>query len=129
MNNLLLRRYEDGDEKSIVALLNLAMYGWHSLEYWRWKYKRCPYGFYKTLFVAEKDGKIIAHAASVPTRIKFFKKAILGAQSADGATHPDYRHSGFILAVGKKKMEGLREDGIKFTYGIPGKFIYRGLFK
>ncbi|MFQ6089750.1 MAG: GNAT family N-acetyltransferase, partial [Candidatus Methanofastidiosia archaeon] len=123
-----MRRYQEGDEEKIVFLMNSVKYGWHSLEYWRWKYKKNPFGFFKNIFIAEDEGRLVGHSAIIPIGFKFFDRTLLGAQDLDAVTLPEYRLSGIYTNLARTNFRKARKD-IKFTYGIPGKFIYRGLFK
>ena len=117
-----IRQYEEGDEIKIKELKE-AVYqkDWENIFYWNWKYKENSAGFYKDIiWVAEDktEDKIVGHYTIIPVYIKIGKKTILGSQSVDTATHPDYRRQGIFEVLAKKCYQSAWENGISVTYGF-----------
>lgn len=119
IENLKIRPYQEGDEKGILTLMN-AVYGqWHGLNYWRWKYKENPLGFFPNwIWMAESNGKIVGHYTVIPVRMKIGNKYILAAQSVDTATHPDYRRQGIFENLAKNVYAEAYRDGVRLIYGF-----------
>src|SRR3990172_1605804 len=126
MSHLTIRRYVDGDEEKIFELLSCVYEGWKGKDYWYWKYKRNPAGFYSNIWIAEDENRIVAYYALVPTKIKVRNTLILGAQSVDMATHPDYRKLGLSTTLAQKTLASAVKDGIMIVYGFPGRMSYGG---
>jgi len=75
-----LRKYRNGDEQAIFELLNIAYGKWHSLEYWKWKYKKNPAGS-PIIWLAEHNNKIISHYGIIPIRMKVGNTYMTGSFS------------------------------------------------
>lgn len=112
-----LRRYREGDELGIFDFLNASFGKWHSLEYWRWKYKRNPAGA-PIIWVAERDGKIISHYAVVPVKMKVGNSYVTGSFSCDAATLPDYQGKGVFSSVINRCYLDAAQKNIPLTYGF-----------
>jgi GNAT superfamily N-acetyltransferase len=123
-----IRFYEEGDEKSIVELINLTIpSARYSMERWLWEYKNNPYGFLAA--VAECDGRIVGHMGLFFLRLKVGDRIILGSQACDLGIHPEFRGKGLFLAIGKALMIKAGEQGVSLTYGFPNRPSYFGHLK
>jgi len=111
-----LRKYRDGDEQAIVELLNIAFGRWHSLEYWKWRYKKNPAGS-PIIWLAEHDNKIIGHVAIIPMRMKVGNAYMTGSMSVNGATHPQYQGKGVFSSIVNRCYPDVAENDIPLTYG------------
>lgn len=127
-----IRAYADGDEERIFDLFR-AVYpdrGW-SLEYWRrswcWIYKENPAAAGKIwIWLAEHEGRIVGQYAVIPVAMSIAGKNVLGAQSVDTMTHPDYRRQGIFETLARKVYEQAHTDGIHIVYGFPNQSSYPG---
>lgn len=119
IENLKIRPYQEGDENGILPLMK-AVYGqWHGLDYWQWKYKENPLGFFPNwIWIAESNGKIVGHYTVIPVKMKIGNRDILAAQSVDTATHPDYRRQGIFENLAKNVYAEAYRDGVRLIYGF-----------
>ncbi|MGA8849159.1 MAG: GNAT family N-acetyltransferase [Dehalococcoidia bacterium] len=128
-----MRAYKEGDEEGILELWK-AVYPEREydrekwLRWWQWMYKDNPAGPGR-IWLAEHDSKIVGQYAIVPVKVKIANKTILGSQSLDTMTHPDYRHQKIFETLAIKVYNEAEEDGIHIVYGFPGQFSYPGFIK
>lgn len=112
-----LRKYRDGDEQSIVEMLNIAFGSWRSLEYWKWKYKKNPAGS-PIIWLAEHNNKIIGHYGIIPIRMKVGNTFMTGSFAADAATHPKYQGKGVFSSLVNRCYLDAAENDLPITYGF-----------
>ncbi len=112
-----LRKYRDGDEQAIVELLNFAFGKWHSLRYWKWKYRENPAGS-PIIWLAEHDSKIIGHYGIIPIKMKVGNMYVTGSFACNGATHPEYQGRGVFSSIVNRCYFDAAENGIPLTYGF-----------
>ena len=112
-----LRRYRDGDEQSIIELLDAALGQRYSLEYWKWKYTRNPAGP-PFIWLAEYDDRIIGHYAFIPIAMKVGNAYVSGSLACDAAIHPDYQGQGVFSSIVNRSCLDAGENGIPITYGF-----------
>lgn len=124
-----MRRFEENDTEAVVALLNLAFGGWHSISYWKWKYLRNPAGLEYSIWIAKDGDRIVGCYGIIPTMMKISNSNALGAQSVDAATHPRYRYRGISLKLFSHVLEEAVKTGISMVYGFPGTGSYGGFIK
>jgi len=124
-----IRRYVDGDEEKILELLSIVFGGWRGKDYWHWKYRGNPAGFYSNIWIAEHENRVVSYYAIIPVKLRIADKIVLGAQSVDTATHPDYRKLGLFSLLAKNTLTTAFKDGILIVYGFPGRMSYGGFLK
>ena len=117
-----LRRYEDGDEGAIVALLKAAFGKWHSLNYWRWMYKKNPAGK-PIIWVAQHGKTIMGHHAIIPVRMKMANKNLMGSQGVNAATHPSYQGRGVFSSIVARSNRDAGNNNIPLTFAFPRRRI------
>lgn len=122
-----VRMYQEGDEIGIVSLMNLEENSEYNLRRWLWKYKHNPYGFLTV--VAEHNGRIVGHMGLFLVDVKVGNKIIRGSQACELGVHPDFRHQGMFLAIGKALMKRASDEGVFLTYGFPNEPAYYGHLK
>lgn len=123
-----LRFYREGDEKSIVKLINLVLpEARYTIERWLWEYRDNPHGF--LTIVAEYNGRIVGHMALFLVNLKVGNRIIKGSQACDLAVHPDFRRQGMFLSLGKALMKRAEEEKVLVTYGFPNRPAYFGHLK
>jgi hypothetical protein len=99
-----LRTTERGDSGNIVRLLG-GTNEWPGfdhkgteVDFWEWRYCHNPIGFTSEI-VAVSDGKVLSHAASLPTDLRIGQKLHLCAQLSDLFTDPGSRGQGLMENV------------------------------
>jgi len=123
-DDLVIRRFQEGDEEKVNVLLTTVFGGRTATEYWRWKYKENPAGFYGNIQLAEEKGIITAWWGIIPVMLKVNDEIVRGAQAVDAATHPDYRRQGLFETLCRMTFAGAVADGIHLTYSFPGRMSY-----
>ncbi len=130
---LIIRKYNEGDEKGIVELLGLCFGKLDPLkclmESWEWRYRQNPEGPGIEI-VAEDNGRIVGHYGIIPSRFHLEGKDILLGHASDLAVHPQYRRRGLFLALFKEVDAFLREDtAFVGIVGFPNRITYRAYFQ
>lgn len=117
--NYIIRKYNDGDEINIIQLMETISGPWHSNDYWKWKYKDNPYGFFKDLLWLAVDGSsTVGQYAIVPVAMTIAGNDVLCSQSVDTATHPQYRRMGIFEETAKMTYQAAIEHQMPLTYGF-----------
>ncbi|MBI0584222.1 MAG: GNAT family N-acetyltransferase [Methanomassiliicoccus sp.] len=125
-----VRPYEKGDEERIVPFLEKNM-GWPAtdvsvspLDHWRWKFLSNPLGFH-LVCVAEIDGAVISHSASIPVRMKVGDRTVVASQGVDLCTDPAFRGAGLIgrTMVCRNAMKD--QHDVRLDFGFPNQASYR----
>jgi predicted N-acetyltransferase YhbS len=119
------RRFEDADLSSLLDLLRSTYDGWHSAEYWDWKFKRNPYG-HPIIWVAEDENRIVGCYILNPVRIRIGRVSVLGAQSVDAAVDVAYRGRGIFKKLAVNAIRQASKEGIAITYAFPTDIAYKG---
>jgi hypothetical protein len=65
MSELVIRRYQLGDEQGINNLYNAVFGTDRSLAGWHWKYDDSPRGATKLIYVLEDEGRIVGQYANL----------------------------------------------------------------
>jgi hypothetical protein len=76
--------------------------------------------------VAEDSDKIVGQYALMPTWLRLGDEVVLGAQSLDTMTHPEYRNQGMFTVLAKACMELAATKGVDALYGFPNESSYHG---
>lgn len=85
-----IRTYRAGDEAEINRQFNEIFGATRSLDEWRWKFARNPLGKIM-ITVAEDNGAIAGHYATVPTRFQYLGETVHVAIPVDTFINPDFR--------------------------------------
>ncbi len=118
------RPYAPGDEAAIVDLF-LRCTDWPPyaisgtlLDHWKWKYLGNPLGG-AMIGVVERNGRMIAHAAALPARVRIGKEEYDASHGLDVFTDPEFRGLGMVKKV-LALRDGLKEGkGVVFDYAVP----------
>ena len=129
VENVLIRKYREGDEENIVNLLQLVFKDWPTLdiscsplEYWRWKHQTGTNKNFVT--VAEHENQIIGCHHAIEVTIQVNNKALPCTTTCDFAVHPDYRKKGISQKMGYNYSRPWRtKEGMVFDYFIVGNPI------
>jgi Acetyltransferase (GNAT) domain len=124
-----VRRYRAGDEFRIVPFLERGM-GWPAirasvprLDHWQWKFLGNPVGFH-LVCVAELNGDIVSHSASLPVRMKVGERTLLASQGVDLCTEPACRGRGLIGQTMECRNQMKDEHGVTLDFGFPNQAAY-----
>lgn len=94
-------------------------------EHHSWKFDANPAGP-PVLAVAEDDGRLVGQYALWPVRLAVGSEVLLGAQSLDTMTHPDYRGQGMFTTLAKEAMGFAADRGVEVLFGFPNAASYPG---
>ncbi len=126
---VVVRRYREGDEARIVSFLERGM-GWPAicspvprLDHWQWKFLGNPLGFH-LVCVAEQNGKIVSHSASLPVSMKVGSRTVLASQGVDLCTDPSFRGRGLIGQTMECRNQMKDEQGVALDFGFPNQAAY-----
>jgi hypothetical protein len=116
-----IRPARDSDEEGIRVLFKTCFGNELSHEAWVWKYGKSYLG--SSSFVAEDDGRIVAHYGGF--RLRFYSRGmVLNAyQGCDVMTHPRYRarlfsRKGIIVKTAEAFYD---TNPMEFIYGFPSE--------
>jgi GNAT superfamily N-acetyltransferase len=129
--SFLIRRFVISDVSSVVRLFELVFRHPFPPEWWNWKYKLNPAGFWGEqgdIWVAESEGEIVGYYAVIPEKIKFGSETITVAQSVDTATHPDFRGMGLFPTLAQKVYLEC-QNRYRFIYGFPSEMAFKGFLR
>jgi GNAT superfamily N-acetyltransferase len=123
-----IRRFRMSDVPEVVRLLRLVFERPFSSEWWNWKYRLNPAGFYGEegdIWIAENaDEKIVGYWAVIPERIKLGSETITVAQGVDAATHSEYRKLGIHRTLMKKVCSDAK-NRYPFIFSFPIEILYK----
>ncbi len=91
----------------------------------QWKFADNPAGA-PAFMVAEDAGRIVGSNLQWPTPIRIGAEVILGAQSIDTMTHPDYRGQGMFARLGKATFGCAADRGVELLVAFPNSQSYHG---
>lgn len=116
MTDIVMRRYQKGDEEGL-ELLCKDVYGISTNnDYWRWKYE--TFWDFNASYVAVYEGKIVGMAGAVPYMIKAMDKEIVGGQLTDLMSDPQYRgKKDIFLPIMRKSIKAV-ETQMDIMYGF-----------
>lgn len=123
-----IREYKEGDEEGILelwkAVYPLRSYDWEQwMRWWHWMYKENPVGLAR-IWVAEDNSKIVGHYPLVFMMLKAGNQLAKASQNIDQMTHPDYRHQGIALTLGKAAFRQAEQGGVHITIGFANEASY-----
>jgi len=120
---MITREYKDGDEESIVELLDTVFNGWPKydisdspVDFWRWKYSEEP--AQAKIFLIENDGKIVASHHNWRQNVWIKNRSFIINEGMDYGVHPDYRGKGLSTKVSELVRQVGKQDNIPLTYVI-----------
>lgn len=117
------RKYQQGDEESLVTLCK-AVYGSSSTkEYWRWKYFD-HLSDVNASYVAVSEDKVVGMAGIIPYRIKIGDREMVGGQGADLMSHPKWRKRNVFLPLLRSVHNDLKKQ-TDIHYGFTNDLSFR----
>ena len=120
-----VREYRAEDLDAVRELFTVVFHKSRPREHFSWKFHDNPAGK-GIIVVAEDRAKIVGQYALMPTRLRLGSEVVLGAQSLDTMTHPDYRNQGMFVALAKECMARAAALGVDALYGFPNESSYHG---
>lgn len=84
----------------------------------RWKFRSNPAGD-PIIAVAQDGDRLVGQYALWPTVLRLGRERVLGAQSLDTMTHPDFRGQGMFTVVAEECMRYAAARGVEALYGFP----------
>ena len=97
-------------------------------DYDNWRYFGSPEGYCPS--IAAFEGERLAGFYTLwPVRLRIGSETVLGGQSIDTMTHPDYRGQGVFKVLANECYELAAEKGYRLIYGFPNPFSYPGFVK
>jgi GNAT superfamily N-acetyltransferase len=90
-----------------------------------WKFFDNPVG-QPLVMVAEAQGRLVGQYALWPVELRIGGEVVLGAQSLDTMTHPEFRGQGMFARLAANCMELAESRGVKVLYGFPNRNSYPG---
>jgi hypothetical protein len=115
--NIIIRAYENGDEKDIVESLKIAFPNWGGnspLDYWKWKFLDNPTR--SIIVVAESNGRVVGALHGVLLNVKMANSTVLSVYGCDAAVHPDFRGMGVHSKLLDLSSKIQHEKKVKFAY-------------
>jgi hypothetical protein len=90
-----IRAWRPGDEAQILDLFARCFpHAAPSLEHWRWKYERDPFGRTRISMAFADDGRLVGHYAAYPVLFREGERDVVGQQVGDTMTDVSVRHVG-----------------------------------
>jgi len=94
----------------------------------RWRLLETPFGICPTA-VAVDNGKLAGFYTIWPVKIRLGDETVLGAQSMDTMTHPNYRRQGLFTKLALFCYEMAMSKGYEILYGFPNSSSYPGFIR
>ena len=125
-----IREYCNDDEQNVLELWEAAFGKKLSLDIWRWKFCRNPFGRQIMLCVNEQS-KPVAMYSGIPYSANWKGKQVTFTQLIDNMSHPEYRFTVsrkkglYALTVEKFVEKFGHSEGSIMSYGFSGEKHYR----
>ena len=123
-----IRPADVDDARGIAALFETVFGVTRPASYGVWKFDENPAGPPITV-VAEDAGRIVGQYMLLPTPLRLGKQRILGAQSLDTMTHPDYRGQGMFTLLANESFSIALTRGVEALYGFPNENSLHGFIR
>lgn len=119
------------ESASLTAFLSAHLSPEATGERYDWLYCRNPAGIARA-WMARENGtdRIIGVSAAFPRKICCRGKEVPGYVLGDFCIHPDYRSLGPAMALQRRTIEDLSNDGVRFVFDFPStsmQAIYKRL--
>ncbi len=122
-------REASGNDLDPIRTLYASVWGYNRpSQFDQWRFFSLPEGPVPAALAV--DGKRLAGSYSVwPTKLRVGNNVVLGAQSMDTMTHPDYQGQGVFTKLAESCYEIAKLRGYKVLYGFPNPQSYPGFVK
>ncbi|MEP9411398.1 MAG: GNAT family N-acetyltransferase [Candidatus Brocadia sp.] len=125
-NQITIRPYKPGDEEAINNLFNRVFHKSRTHEEWNWKFRDNPASKDPSewIIVAERNGCIIGHYASLATEVKYGNRVVTAGQPVDTIIDPSVK-AGIKLVAKLYGMHIKYNNGTApFGFGFPNEAAY-----
>ena len=116
----IVRAFRSGDEMQVIDLFATCFGRAISAEHLRWKLHSRPSPV-ETAWLAEAEGRIIAHYAGIPVRLWLDGREYQAMVPVDGMVHPDFRRQGAITGVVNLGRQRWIEAGVSLGLLLPNE--------
>jgi len=123
-----VREANRADDVRLAKLFRVVFQFDRGEAHYQWKFHDNPDGS-PVIAVAEDAGQLVGQYALWPTRLRLGSTAVLGAQSLDTMTHPDYRGQGMFTVLAERCMQFAAARGIEALYGFPNEHSHPGFVR
>lgn len=118
-----IRPYRAGDETAILDLFNRSFHQPRSLEHWRWKYQRDPWGAERISLAFDEKPSLVGHYTGYPVPFRVDGSDVIAHQIGDTMTDPSVRHigrgvTGILGRTATHFYETFCEGRVAFNYGF-----------
>lgn len=112
-----------------LRVLYLQVWGYNRpRQYDQWRYFTPPAGI-SPMSLAVDGERIVGAYTLWPVRIRIGGETVLGAQSMDTMTHPDYGRQGIFSTLAEASYAAAAARGFQVLYGFPNPLSYPGFTK
>jgi len=115
-----LREWRPGDEPELAALWSQVFGVARGGQTLSWIFRPGPAGP-PVRVVAEREGRVVAHAGAVLRRFLVQGERVPGAYSVGAMTAPDLQGRGLYVRLGRFLYEQLEERGVAFVAGFSNR--------
>jgi GNAT superfamily N-acetyltransferase len=123
-----VREATPADSPGLAGLFYKVFGFEYSQTRYQWKFFENPDGN-PIISVAEHGDQLVGQYALWPTRMRLGSSVVLGAQSLDTMTHPDYRGQGMFTILAEHCMKCAADRGVEMLYGFPNENSYAGFVR
>ena len=127
-NNIIIRKYQSGDELGILKLFEDA-FGMHrSLDCWKWQFNKNTQGK-SWIMLADAKNEIVGQYAMRRNNINFMGYSIIAGQSCDTMVRADQRKKNLFTQLAKENYADAIKKGLKVVFGFPNRASYPGFMR
>jgi len=123
-----VREYSPADFEGLSELFTIVFGASRPLAHSLWKFRDNPAGPGIGVLAVD-SGRIVGQYMLMPALLRLGRDVVLGAQSLDTMTHPDYRKQGMFIRLARACYELAAEKGVKALYGFPNAESYWGFVR
>lgn len=128
MSELLIREVTRDDLDLVRSLYRATKSRLRPIDYDRWRMYDTPWG--DSPAVIALDGDVCAGLYIIwPCMLRLGEEDVLGAQSMDTMTHPDYRGRGLFTTLAEECFAIAARRGFEVVYGFPNESSYPGFVR
>jgi GNAT superfamily N-acetyltransferase len=112
-----------GDEHQMLLLYEQVSGVKMTLDFWKWKYERAPFG--KSIIRLMFDGDaLIGHVSAIPIDLQVRTTTLRAAFGLDLMIHPDYKGQGLYIPLIAGAEDQCRRNRLQLEYGFPNGRSY-----
>jgi hypothetical protein len=119
-----VRPFRSGDESAILDLFARAFpHARRSVESWRWKYERNPFGARRISLALDPEGRVVGQDAAYPVPLRYGERELVANQIGDTMTDVAVRHVGrgptsILGRTAAHFYQHFAEGQVAFNYGF-----------